>query len=135
MALETLKDVKHIGGYDVVVMDELREKYPDKFNESGSMDYDWFEKDIRPKNFIYVRHDKNSIAFTIQDGPIKETGVNGCQVDTLIEAAKTMLIGLDTQFPCTHNKKAIANLYNALACLENRRLDREDRGVEGKSEL
>lgn len=71
MALKTLEGVTEIGGFKVVVMDELREKYPEKFNESGAMDWQWFEKDIRPNHFIYVRHDKNSVSFTIQDGPIK----------------------------------------------------------------
>ena len=91
MALETLKGVEKIGKYNVVVMDELRDKHPDKFNESGAMDYTWFEKDVRPHNFVYVRHDVNSLSFTIQNGPVKESGVNGCQVDTVIEAAKTIL--------------------------------------------
>ena len=31
-------------GHKVIVMDELREKYPEKFNDSGSMDYKWFEE-------------------------------------------------------------------------------------------
>ena len=30
MALETLKGRKEIGGFKIVVMDELREKYPEK---------------------------------------------------------------------------------------------------------
>ena len=79
MALETLKGVGEIGGFSLVVMDELREKFPEKFNSSGQMDYKGFEKDIRPTNFVYVRHDVNSISFTLQKGPIKEVGVNGCQ--------------------------------------------------------
>ena len=91
MALETLKGIKEIGGFKIVVMDELRAKYPEKFNDSGSMDYNWFEKEIRPNNFIYVRNDVNSISFTIQNGAVKESGVNGCQVDTLIETAKIMI--------------------------------------------
>ena len=36
MALETLKEVKSIGGFDVVVMDELRERHPEKFVEGLS---------------------------------------------------------------------------------------------------
>ena len=88
MALNTLKGVTEIGGYPVIVMDELREKYPDKFNESGSMDYKWFEEEIRPNYFVYVRHDVNSISFTLQSAPIGEVGVNGCQLDTLIDAAR-----------------------------------------------
>ena len=31
----------------------------------------------------------------IQNGPIKENGVNGCQVDTIIEATKAIIEGLN----------------------------------------
>lgn len=133
MALETLKGVKKIGGFNVVVMDDLRTEHPDKFNESGAMDYKWFEKDVRPHNFVYVRHDVNSLSFTIQNGPIKEHGVNGCQVDTVIEAAKAILEGLNKQFPCRENSAAITKLDEALHWLEHRKKAREQRGVEGLS--
>jgi len=131
MALETLQGVKELGGFDVVVMDELRDKYPEKFNESGSMNYEWFEKEIRPSNFIYVRNDKNSIAFTIQNGPIKEVGVNGCQVDTLIHAAKEIIGKLNAKFPCRENALAITKLEESLHWLDARKKDREKREVEG----
>ena len=133
MALETLKGVSEIGGFKVVVMDELREKHPEKFNESGAMDYKWFEKDVRPHNFIYVRHDVNSIAFTIQNGPVKEHGLNGCQVDTIIEAAKIMVEGLNAKFPCRENSMIITKLDEALMWSKKRKADREKRGVEGHS--
>lgn len=133
MGLETLKGIKKIGEFDVVVMDELREKFPDKFNESGAMDYKWFEKDIRPHNFIYVRHDVNSISFTIQNGPIKEAGVNGCQVDEIINAAKIILEGLNKNFPCRENAVAITKLDEAMMWLDKRKKDRIARDVEGKS--
>jgi hypothetical protein len=133
MAIETLKGVKKIGGFDVVVMDELRTQYPDKFNASGAMDYTWFEKDVRPHNFVYVRHDVNSLSFTLQNGPVKEKGVNGCQVDTVIAAAKTILEGLNAQFPCRENDYAVKYLDEALYWLEARKRDREARGVEGTS--
>lgn len=134
MALETLKGVKEIGGFEVVVMDELREKYPDKFGASGAMDWQWFEKDIRPNHFIYVRMDKNSISFTLQNGPVKEAGVNGCQVDTLIAAAEVILGKLNEKFPSGYNTRAMAHLSQALENLNARKRDREARGVEGKSE-
>ena len=189
MALETLKDVNEIGGFPVIVMDNLRQKYPYKFNESGAMDYQWFEAEIRPFNFIYVRHDVNSISFTLQNGPIKEvrkqrllpdfayfiflsenpdsaeyvpeqyvgraeiemnnnsdlyrefeekygaeySGINGCQVDTIIETAKKILEGLNAQFPSRYNKAAINNLDLAIQALQQRTKDREARGVEGTS--
>lgn len=134
MALETLKHVNYIGGFRVICMDNLRDMYPEKFNPSGSMDYQWFEKEVRPHSFIYVRHDKNSLSFTIQDGPVKEKGLNGCQIDTIIEAAKIMLEGLNDKFPCRENSLAITKLDEALQWLEYRKRDREKRGVEGTSQ-
>jgi hypothetical protein len=131
MALETLKGIESIGGFKVVVMDELREKYPEKFNESGAMDYKWFEEEIRPSSFIYVRQDKNSLSFTIQNGPIKEVGVNGCQVDTLIEAAKLIIEGLNKNFPCIENNMMMHHLDEALDWSDKRKKDREKRNVEG----
>lgn len=133
MALDTLKGIKKIGEFDVIVMDELRETMPELFNESGAMDYKCFEENIRPKNFIYIRHDKNSLSFTIQNGPIKENGVNGCQVDTIIEAAKLILEGLNKNFPCRENACAITKLDEALMWLDKRTKDRNKREVEGYS--
>ncbi len=133
MALETLVGVKNLGGFEVVVMDDLRKEFPDKFNASGSMDYAWFEKDIRPKHFVYVRNDVNSLSFTLQNGPVKEAGVNGCQVDTVIEAAKAILEGLNKKFPSRENACAITKLDEALHWLHARTRNREARGVEGKS--
>lgn len=134
MALETLKGIKKIGDFDVVVMDDLREQFPEKFNESGSMDYKWFEKDVRPHNFVYVRHDVNSLSFTIQNGPVKEHGINGCQVDTVIEAAKIIIEGLNKNFPCRENSMAITKLDEALMWLNKRTQDRIKRNVEGKNQ-
>ncbi|MDD2314415.1 MAG: hypothetical protein PHX12_06065 [Proteiniphilum sp.] len=133
MALNTLKGVTEIGGFPVIVMDELRDKYPDKFNESGAMDYKWFEKDIRPNYFVYVRHDVNSISFTLQSAPIGEAGVNGCQVDTIIEAAKLMLERLNSKLSCRENAIAITKLDEALMWLNERTKKRIKRGVEGTS--
>lgn len=133
MALETLKGVEKIGRFHVVVMDDLKLMYPDKFNESGAMDYKWFEQDIRPNNYIYVRHDVNSLSFTLQNGPIKEVGTNGCQVNEVIEAAKIIIEGLNAKFPCRENSMAITKLDEALMWLEKRTKDREKRGVEGLS--
>ena len=191
MALETLLNVEEIGGFKVISMEELREKYPEKFNESGAMDWEWFEKEIRPNYFIYIRHDKNSISFTLQNGPIevvkkhnmfndfeyhiaslaehpaemkygseefseyvwnlmennskewqewveflKEegieySGVNGCQVDTLIHAAKMIIEGFNAKYPCNENDRAIHYLNSALMALEERTKNRQERGVEG----
>lgn len=133
MALETLKGVKKLGEFNVIVMDELREKFPEKFEAGGQMNWKWFETEIRPHNFVYVRNDVNSLSFTIQNGPVKEKGVNGCQVDTVIHAAKTILEGLNKNFPCRENAVAITKLDEALMWLEKRTKDRMARNVEGES--
>lgn len=110
-----LKNIKNnIGGFQVIVMDELRDKYPDKFNESGSMNYQWFEKEIRPRYFIYVRQDVNSISFTLQNGHMKEVGINGCGIDTLIHAAIMLLEESNKQLPRSHFTKAIETLHQTI---------------------
>lgn len=134
MALETLKGIEKIDGFNVVVMDELREKYPERFNEDGAMQWEWFENEIRPRSFIYMRHDKNSLSFTLQNGPVKENGVNGCQIDTLIAACFTIVKGLNAQMPCPENEQVIAHLLSAYDILKKRKEDREKRGVEGTNE-
>lgn len=133
MALETLKDLHMVRGFNVVNMETLKEKHPERFNESGSMDYKWFEQEVRPHNFIYLRHDVNSVSFTIQNGPIKESGVNGCQLDSLIEVAKIMIEGLNEKFPCRENALAITKLEEALHWLDHRTKNRINRGVEGRN--
>ena len=42
MALETLKGIKEIGGFDVIVMDDLKKERPEVFNEDSSMNYKIF---------------------------------------------------------------------------------------------
>ena len=122
MALETLKDVKEIGGFKVSHgLDMNSIKTMEELN-------DWYNN--RP---VRVNHDLNEITFSIQDGPIKEVGVNGCQVDTLIHAAKMILEGLNAKFPSEYNELAINKLGMALAHLAERTKDREARGVEGTS--
>lgn len=133
MALETLQGCEKLGEYDVIDMVALKTKRPEMFRPDGSMHYHLFERDIRPYAFIYVRHDVNSLSFTLQKGPIKEVGVNGCQVDALIEAAKTIVEKLNDQFPCYQNAAVVHHLDVALSWLQDRHTEREKRKVEGRS--
>lgn len=82
---------------------------------------------------VIVHHEANVIAFKIQDGPVQEKGVNGCQVDTLIETARHMLAYLNTKMPCRENEAAINALDAAMDALIQRRKDRESRCVEGSN--
>lgn len=111
MALETLKDVTEIDGFGVAQLESTRM--------------------MKPEEFVIVNHGANSVSFTIQNGPVKENGVNGCQVDTLIATAKLMIEGLNKDFPSDHNDLAVEYLGFALKELDRRKADRERRGVEG----
>ncbi|MFK5882809.1 MAG: hypothetical protein QM489_00515 [Candidatus Izemoplasma sp.] len=135
MALETLKNITKINDFSLVDMGKLKVTHPEKFEENGRMDYQWFEEKIRPHNFIYVRHDVNSLSFTLQNGPIKENGINGCQVDEIIEAAKQILLGLNANYPCKENACAITHLEEAGMWLNKRKQDRIKRDVEGQNKI
>jgi len=131
MALQTLKGIKKVGNFDIISIDELREQYPEKFNESGIIDFKWFKKEIKSNYYVILNHDTNNISFNIQNGPIKENGINGCQVDTIIEIAMLIIKGLNNIYSCEENIIALKHLDEALLQLNKRKKDRENRGVEG----
>jgi hypothetical protein len=128
----SLKNVDAINGKKIVVMDELRTKYPDKFNESGQMDYRWFEEEIRPNHDIYLRHDVDSLTFNMMTKPASEGG-KGCQLTDLITTSLVMLRYFNEKFPCRENSITITKLEEALMWQKKRTEDRESRGVEGKN--
>ncbi len=109
MAFETLKKTSHINGFEV---------------EHGKVS----PTAAKP---IVIDDLENSISFKVQNGPIKEFGRNGCQIDDVITSAKLVIEGLNEQFPCRENSMAITKLDEALLWLAKRRMDREKRGVEG----
>ena len=100
MALETLAGIKTIYGFDV-----------QEITDSGAVP----RANIR--DHIVVDHVNNVVQFKIQNGPIGENGVNGCQVDTLIETARLIVHGLNKKFPCRENSLAITKLEEALTIL------------------
>ena len=85
--------------------------------------------------FLRVGQVDNSITFRLQEGPIKENGVNGCQIDHIIWAAATILRAFNKKFPCRENSIAITNLDDAILWLEKRTKDREKRNAEGRNVL
>lgn len=130
----TLKDVKEINGKPICVMDDLREKHPEMFNESGAMDYKLFEKNIRPNFNIFLRHDVDSLTFNMLTKPASEGGdLNKCQLVDLIHTANIMLEYLNNKFPCEENKQTLYHLKEALYHQEQRTKDRNKRGVEGQN--
>lgn len=119
MALETLKEITKIGGFDVHSDNEIA-------------DGKW--SDVDKKYCVCIHHGDNTIAFRIQNGPIKENGVNGCQVETIIHAAIKIIKGLNKNVNSHYNANALFHLEAATIALERRTKDREERGVEGTSQ-
>jgi len=111
MALETLKGITQVNGHKVHRVDWQQPK----------------------DNHIEINDKGNAITFKIQDGAIKEYGHNGCQVDELISTALLMVKGLNAKFPSEYNVKCMTSLYEAYSWLQQRKADRERRGVEGHS--
>jgi len=118
VALETLKDVDQIDGFKI---NRLKD-------EEGNCE-------IFGKDFISVDHDASMIAFLIQDGPVKEVGVNGCQIDTILKTCYIILGKLNYKMQCQENENAIIHLERAIECLAERKKNREARGVEGTSSI
>lgn len=112
MALETLKGVEEIGGFPV-------NRFPDD----------------PEKLFIGLIEEANTICFKLQSGPVKEVGVNGCQVVTMMETCLLMIEKLDDKFPCSENAHTVKHLKEAIAWQEIRTRDREARNVEGTSNV
>jgi hypothetical protein len=59
---------------------------------------------------------------------------NGTTNEEVIKVLMDRLKYLNNKFPCVENEKAYAHLDDALAWLNKRTKDRQERGVEGKAE-
>lgn len=76
---------------------------------------------------------KPFINIKLQNGPIKECGVNGCQIDAIILFCRDKIFEFNNILACHENETAIYHLTQALFALKKRTLKRELRGVEGTS--
>lgn len=81
----------------------------------------------------YITFDHSELRVKLQDGPIKEAGENGAQIDDVIVFAKEFIERHNNIFPCRENSLAITKLDESLMWLQHRKEDREKRGVEGYS--
>lgn len=132
--MNEIKHLSEINGKKICVMDDLREKFPEKFNESGAMDYKWFEQDIRPNFNIFVRHDVDSITFNMLTKPASEGGdLNRCQWIDMVTMGLEILKYLNKKYPCAENSTSIRKIEEAIMWQEKRTKDRLSRGVEGKN--
>ena len=108
MALETLDGIEKIGGFSIYR--DNNDYYDDEENEINE--------------YICLFPKANTIAFKLQKGPIKEVGVNGCQVDTLIETARLIIDGLNKKYPSFYNAMTLEYLEMAIKYLDKRTKDR-----------
>jgi hypothetical protein len=116
-----LKNLKEIGGFELRHCDRRLSAEEHKAFVDGC--------------FVFCRHDVNSLTLHMQNGPVKENGVNGCQVDTLLHIAHQIISGLNKKFPHKENAAALAHISEALAALERRKAERTARGVEGLNQI
>ena len=109
MALETLREVTHIGGEKV-----------DRVN--------WrHEKSDR----IQINDVHNSLTVKLQAGPIKENGVNGCQVDVLFHILRGIFSTFQRNYPCPENSQILEHIGASIELLEERTKRRTKAGTEG----
>ena len=88
-------------------------------------------KYVEEQGWPQVHGETSTVKFTIQSGPIKEFGVNGCQIDDVIAWAKEKIEGFQQAFPCRENAIVLTKLDESILWLMKRKLDREKRQVEG----
>lgn len=74
------------------------------------------------------------LSVEFQYGPVPTSGVNGLTNEALLAILIHRTKILDARFPCAENKRAIADMENALVNFEVRTARRMVRGVEGKLE-
>lgn len=74
------------------------------------------------------------IEIQFQLGPIKEVGLNGTQMDRIVEILIARLQGFQKgKFQCRENAQALSHLERTLHWLQERTKAREARRVEGKN--
>ncbi len=92
--------------------------------------YDAISKE--EQEYIEVNKEDNSVRFTIQDGPIKEVGVNGIQAVNMLHYNLELFKSLNKAFPCRENDLTITKMEEAIHWQLARTADRVKRGVEGE---
>ena len=81
----------------------------------------------------HIRVEGNKVIFWVQDGPIKESGVNGIQATDMLEYCKHLFTSLNKAYECDENHITVNAINVALDAQKLRTKDREKRGVEGQS--
>ena len=89
----------------------------------GNAHHNYLIKKKDGESFVYLR---------FQDGPIKESGVNGVMDENLLAIVIDRLKGFNSGlYACEENAKALDFAEQSLAALRSRTARRESEGVEG----
>ena len=80
----------------------------------------------------FIEIGEDYVTFRMQRGPIKEHGINGCQIDDIVKFCVDTITVLNKKFSCRENSLAITKLEEAWLWLQARKMDREARNVEGR---
>lgn len=71
------------------------------------------------------------IKIQLQNGPIKECGINGCQIDDVLRWVIDVVGQFNARRPCRENSLVITKLEEAQHWLDHRTKERAAREVEG----
>ena len=83
------------------------------------------------KEKVGLTVEEATLIFRIQNEPIKEVGVNGCQIEELGKVWLKLIQHFNIKFPCRENSITITKIQEALMWQEKRTKERTERGVEG----
>ena len=89
-----------------------------------------------PHHFVIKKTEDDTIIGRVdfQEGPVKETGVNGVANEDLLLMVVSRLEGFQkSEYRCIENQEAINSILDAVSSLRKRTQSRIDRGVEGTS--
>lgn len=64
-ALEQIDQFESLCNLKIINMDRVREKHPECVEESGQMNWKYFEENIRDNYDVYVRPEKCSVTFNM----------------------------------------------------------------------
>lgn len=90
---------------------------------------------IRPE-FLKLEQHERLLDIDFQDGPIKESGINGVMNENLLAILIDRLDGFQSgPYACAENQEALDACYLALDALTRRTALRESEGTEGTHQV
>lgn len=100
-----------------------------KCDSDGELKDEYLE--AQPMVGVRIHRIRNAVEFQLQQGAIKDAGVNGCQIDAVLAFAEMFIHFHNQKYPCRENSLVITKIQEARHWLEARTKDRDARGVEG----